>query len=186
MMPWQELKALESLLNPSVSNSSNEDSRDFAEERVYSSLTPGHIGPQQNQSQEKVSQEEEIEEQPVIDLDKEADLHRGCNQPEYQFVYKQAVSCNDVYMQMSEKDISSMSCEDLVLKVSLPGTEGLDDLELDVQTTYVRLLSPIYFLALYLPHKVNMERSSANWNAASSTLTITMPIVGRDICNQLK
>jgi len=42
------------------------------------------------------------------------------------------------------------------------------------------------FLALYLPHKVNMERSSANWNAASSTLTITMPIVGRDICNQLK
>ncbi len=27
-------------------------------------------------------QEEEIEEQHVIDLDKEADLHRGCNQPE--------------------------------------------------------------------------------------------------------
>jgi hypothetical protein len=27
-------------------------------------------------------QEEEIEEQHVIDLDKEADLHRNCNQPE--------------------------------------------------------------------------------------------------------
>jgi hypothetical protein len=27
-------------------------------------------------------QEEEIEEQHAIDLDKEADLHRGCNQPE--------------------------------------------------------------------------------------------------------
>ncbi len=33
-----------------------QDSRDFAEERVYSSLTPGHIGPQQNRSQEKVSE----------------------------------------------------------------------------------------------------------------------------------
>jgi hypothetical protein len=39
----------------------------------------------------------------------------------------------------------------------------------------------ISYLALFLPHKVNVERSSAKWDAVTSTLIVTMPIVGRDL-----
>jgi hypothetical protein len=35
-----------------------------------------------------------------------------------------------------------MSCEDLVMKIKLPGTEGLDQLDLDVHITYLKLVSP--------------------------------------------
>ena len=60
----------------------------------------------------------------------------------YEFLYKQAVATEDVYLGMSDKDPSSTSCEDLVLKVYLEGTQSMSELDLDVEDTHVKVRSP--------------------------------------------
>lgn len=42
----------------------------------------------------------------------------------YEFLYKQAVDTADNFLGMSGKDGSSTSCEDLVVRVELPGAAG--------------------------------------------------------------
>lgn len=42
----------------------------------------------------------------------------------YEFLYKQAVDTADNFLGMSSKDPSSTSCEDLVVRIQLPGAEG--------------------------------------------------------------
>ncbi len=42
----------------------------------------------------------------------------------YEFLYKQAVDTADNFLGMSAKDPSSTSCEDLVVRIQLPGAEG--------------------------------------------------------------
>lgn len=36
-------------------------------------------------------------------------------------------------------------------------------------------------MALILPQKVNVERSTAKWDAVTGTLIVTMPVCGRDL-----
>jgi hypothetical protein len=81
---------------------------------------------------------------------------------------------------MSDKDPSSTSCEDLVLKVYLEGTQSMAELDLDVEDTHVKVRSPRYKLGLHLPHKTNSERGSAKWDKKAQVLTITLPIVRED------
>jgi hypothetical protein len=40
------------------------------------------------------------------------------------------------------------------------------------------------YLALFLPHKVNKERSAAKWDPATTTLIVTLPIIERDWLSQ--
>lgn len=40
-------------------------------------------------------------------------------------MYKQAVESTDVFLGMSGKDESSNSCEEMVVKISLPGISGI-------------------------------------------------------------
>ena len=40
----------------------------------------------------------------------------------YEFMYKQAVETQDVFLGMGEKDPSSAQCEDMLLRIELPGT----------------------------------------------------------------
>ena len=40
----------------------------------------------------------------------------------YEFYYKQAVETQDAFLGMGDKDPSSTQCEDIVLRVELPGT----------------------------------------------------------------
>ncbi|XP_024537796.1 protein PIH1D3-like [Selaginella moellendorffii] len=108
-------------------------------------------------------------------------LNRPKIREKYEFVYKQAVTPNDVYLQMSDKTPSTIFCEELVMKIKLPDTESSSEIKLDVKPTYLKLTSPRYYLATYLPHKVNDTRSSATWDALSATLVLTMPMVDRNM-----
>ncbi|KAJ7529790.1 hypothetical protein O6H91_15G065700 [Diphasiastrum complanatum] len=116
-----------------------------------------------------------------IDDELEADEKAGYLKPEYTLIYKQAVTPNDIYLQMSSKNPSTICCEDLVMRVSLPDVETVDDMKLDVKPTHVKLSASIYFLAMHLPHKVDAVRSCAKWDAANCMLEITMPILERDL-----
>eukprot|EP00249_Psilotum_nudum_P010535 c22598_g1_i1 orf=482-733(+) len=78
---------------------------------------------------------------------------------------------------MSGKDPSSLSCDTMVLRVKLPQTESVNDIKLEVKPIYIKLSSPIYFLALYLPHSVEANKSSAKWEMDKETIVVTMPII---------
>ncbi|KAG0557697.1 hypothetical protein KC19_11G150000 [Ceratodon purpureus] len=186
MMNYNDIQALANLFGSC--RAAEEEDRDWSEPKVEA-LNPGHIGPQYSKNakggEEDEKKEKEKEEEPEIDLEKEDESHgRGRFTPEYEFVYKQAVTCSEVYIQMSEKDCSSLSCEDLVMRIKLPGTEELEEIDLDVGKTYLKLISPQYYLGLFLPHKVEKERSSAKWDPVTSTLIVTMPIIERDWLKQ--
>ncbi len=57
----------------------------------------------------------------------------------YEFMYKQAVESTDVFLGMSGKDESSTSCEDIVVRIELPGVSSASELDLDVKPTYIKL-----------------------------------------------
>ncbi|KAJ9512874.1 hypothetical protein QJQ45_029146, partial [Haematococcus lacustris] len=69
----------------------------------------------------------------------EDDVDDGRAVPEYEFMYKQAVGSADVYLGMSGKDESSGSCEDLVMKISLPAMNTMAELDLEVKSNYIKL-----------------------------------------------
>jgi len=109
------------------------------------------------------------------------DFDDGRIRPKFEFMYRQAVGTEDAYLGMGEKDPSSTQCEDIVLRVELPGTESMADLDLDVQEAYVRLQSPLYKLVMYLPHKVKSDEGSAKWDKNTEALKITMPRVREEL-----
>jgi len=98
--------------------------------------------------------------------------------PEYDILYKQSVGLEDVYLGMSDKDPSSNSCTQVVLRIKLP-EQKYSDLDLDVQKQSIILSSPDFRLATYLPYPVDHENGSAKWLQESSTLSITLSIDNR-------
>ena len=101
--------------------------------------------------------------------------------PKYEFLYKQAVSTADAFLGMAHnKDPGTRSCEDVVMKMYLPGTTAMRDLDLDVQKDRLRLRSALYKLSVYLPHVVDPDAGKAEWDAARECLKVTMPIAEED------
>ena len=104
----------------------------------------------------------------------------GRVEPDYEFLYKQAVTANDAYLGMGEKDPSSTQCEDLVLRVNLAGEESVADVNLDVQPQFAKLKSKMYKLVVYLPHRVDAGAGKALFDKKKGELSISMPIMRDD------
>ena len=130
------------------------------------------------------------------------DADDGRTVPEYSFYYKQAVQTGDVYLGLDPmgKDPTSTSCEDLVLSVELPDCTSTSDIDVDLasssitlltckqcvvtlhagRTWLVRSLSNNWLcgycsrLNTYLPHEVDSDKSIAQWDAKKHQLKITM------------
>ena len=54
-----------------------------------------------------------------------------------------------------------------------------------MQSTYIRLESPLYKLTVYLPHKVDEERGKAKWDKHKENLNIYLPIIRKHIVDEL-
>lgn len=102
-------------------------------------------------------------------------------EPEYQIMYKQKVGTEDVFLGLGGLDPSSRCCQDLLIRISLPGTKQ-NEITLDVDPSVLRLQAPKFALNLPLPHTVKDKDGSAKWDTSSSSLTITLPII-RDFFN---
>ncbi|KAJ9512770.1 hypothetical protein QJQ45_019076 [Haematococcus lacustris] len=171
--------------------------------------TPASIGPKELLNVKVPAPKARKDPKAIWDLSEvgdlvEDDVDDGRAVPEYEFMYKQAVGSADVYLGMSGKDESSGSCEDLVMKISLPAVHTMADdnddvadasaavgaaadtlfllvmaleLDLEVKSSYIKLNATAYKLSVYLPHTVMEERGSAKWDATKKTLTVTLPIV---------
>lgn len=121
-----------------------------------------------------------------VDENIDDDINDGRTRPKYEFLYRQAVGTEDAYLGSNDKDPSSTCCEDIVLRVELPGTQKIGDLDLDVQATHVRLESALYKLSMYLPHRVDEEKGAAKWDSKKETLTITLRIIRPDLADQFR
>jgi len=101
----------------------------------------------------------------------------GRPQPEYEIVFKQSVSAEDMFLGIDPLRNAGVACSDaLVLKVQLPDTK-LSEIDLDVRPTFVRVLAPSYRLKAYLPERVDEQKGDAKWDAAKGQLTVTLPVI---------
>eukprot|EP00730_Choanoeca_flexa_P011340 TRINITY_DN2468_c0_g1_i1.p1 TRINITY_DN2468_c0_g1~~TRINITY_DN2468_c0_g1_i1.p1 ORF type:complete len:140 (+),score=11.71 TRINITY_DN2468_c0_g1_i1:295-714(+) len=97
---------------------------------------------------------------------------RSCR---YDVKYKQAVTSEDMYLGMSNRNPSSASCEDIVIEVKLPQT-AYREVVLDVNDRVLDVACPKYRLYLPLPHPVNSKQGAAQWLAKQEILRITLPL----------
>ena len=70
--------------------------------------------------------------------DKDALIEDSRPKPKFEVLYKQKVGTEDIYLGMSGKDVSSNSCDELVLKIILPGAH-FKEIALDVKDQSIHL-----------------------------------------------
>jgi hypothetical protein len=58
-------------------------------------------------------------------------------QPEYEIVYKQKVTSEDIYLQMGNKTPATASCEDMIVKIKLPGVSKLADIDVNLYDKFL-------------------------------------------------
>lgn len=97
----------------------------------------------------------------------------GRTEAAYEIIYRQAVTPEDIYLQMGAKSPATASCEDMILSIHLPG-EVFTALELDVTNTEVNLSGFSHKLFLQLPHPIDPDLSKANWNQDDEKLSLTL------------
>ncbi|XP_055008080.1 protein PIH1D3 [Boleophthalmus pectinirostris] len=171
----QNLQALSALLNPQEGQKEEEDYETLS---ASAQLGPGSIGPKPKKDTPAVSgsiskskeiwSEEEVSEGSQFD-----DLNDQRPQPDYEVIMKQSVGTEDVFLGLSEKDPSSMSCEALLVKIKLPDTK-LADVVLDVKETFLDLRTPKYKLGLHLPHPVHSQEGKAQFFSDREELEVTL------------
>lgn len=164
---------------------SSSDSED--EEKLPSSaFGPGDIKPKkaeiknslENPLLKKVETKDEIaksmEEWEQMQRDDEEALDTR-KSPEYSIVYKQAITTEDVYLQMGLKTPATSSCEDMIVDIKLPDeTVGIDRMELVLEEGHVDLKTPVYRLKLTLPSKVSPAKSRAQFDVDKKILKLTL------------
>jgi len=58
-------------------------------------------------------------------------------QPEYEIVYKQKVTSEDIFLQMGSKNPSTTSCEDMIVKIKLPGVHKITEIDVNVYEKFL-------------------------------------------------
>lgn len=131
--------------------------------------SPAIVASENKSKASAIWDDEEIEAASVI----EQQGNDGRKRPDFEFLYKQALMVEDMYMNRGFKDSSSVCCEEVVLKIPLPG-EIFSNVNLDVTATTLLLQSPRYKLFLDLPHKVKDNKVKASFDSRTETLVVTM------------
>lgn len=148
-------------------------------------VNPGSIGPPKKQEKLGGSQVPNSQQAESSDIWSEEEIPEGGQgddeldprpAPEYEMIFKQAVTSEDMYLQMSGRNPSSSSCEDLVIKIKLPDTE-YSDVNLDVTDTFLDCRTPKYKLGVHLPHPVDSKNGKAQWDKSKNLLTVTVRLV---------
>ena len=96
-------------------------------------------------------------------------------QPEYKITYKQAVTTEDIYLQMGLKTPATSSCEEMVIDIQLSEeTVTIDQMDLNVEADAVYLQTPVYRLKLLLPHKIHPKQGRATFDSEKKVLKLTL------------
>ncbi|CAE1329074.1 Protein PIH1D3 [Acanthosepion pharaonis] len=160
-----------------------EEDSDSDGEQLYqgsASLGPGNIG--ETKKQEKptfkkdLSQSKDIWHPEEINAGSEFDsLSDPRPQPEYEILYKQSVTTEDIFLQMGNKTPNTSSCENMIIKIKLPNTE-MKNITLDVKSIFLDVRTPKYKLGLHLPNPVKEQESTAQWDSDQESLIVTLKL----------
>lgn len=82
-----------------------------------------------------------------------------------------------MYLGLGEKDPGSRQCEEMVVKVDLPGVESAADIDLDVKKHTILILTPKHKLSTFLPRPVQEDKGKAQWVSAKQQLRVVLPLV---------
>ena len=104
--------------------------------------------------------------------------------PKFEILYKQNVGTEDIYLGLSDKDISSNSCDQLLMKVYLPNT-NLKEIGLEVKEQSVHLTTPQYLLNHILQYKVFKDKTEAKWDKNKCLLLLNFLIKKKNILDEL-
>lgn len=99
-------------------------------------------------------------------------------QPEYVITYKQAVTTEDIYLQMGMKTPATSSCEAMVIEIDLPEEAvKIDEMDLKVEAKEIQLMTPVYRLKLPLPCRVDPKKSRAEYDVDKKVLKLTLKMI---------
>ena len=59
-------------------------------------------------------------------------------------VFKQAVGAEDVFLGMGNKNPTTASCEDLIVRIKLPSTQA-KDIDLDIKESFLDCRAPKWY-----------------------------------------
>lgn len=95
--------------------------------------------------------------------------------PEYQIIYKQFVTPEDIYLQIGNRTSSTASCEELCIDIRMPDESvGIEQMELNINQNDIDLKTPIYRLKLPLVQKINPDFGKAQWNREKKILRLNL------------
>ncbi|XP_015926642.1 dynein axonemal assembly factor 6 [Parasteatoda tepidariorum] len=94
--------------------------------------------------------------------------------PSYELIYRQSVTADDIYLQLSNKNPGSNSCENLVFKIQLKDTTSIEEITLKITAHSLLCTTKIYYLNLELPKNVDPGKCSAKWDQSSCILIVTL------------
>lgn len=81
----------------------------------------------------------------------------------------------NIFLQIGPKTPSSASCENLIIRIKMPGDKK-ENVALTVDTTSLNVNSSQYMLVLPLPHDINPDLSKANWDSEKESLILTLKL----------
>ncbi|XP_072293129.1 dynein axonemal assembly factor 6-like [Eucyclogobius newberryi] len=169
----QILQALSAFINPQT----EQEDKDGETLTPSARLGPGNIGPTPKDTpvlSASVSNSKDIWSEEEVAEGSHCDDHGDTRpQPEYEVIMKQSVGAEDVFLGLSGKDPSSMSCEALLVKIKLPDTR-LADVVLDINETFLDLRTPKFKLGLHLPHPVLSQEGKAQFFSEKEELEVTL------------
>jgi HSP20 family molecular chaperone IbpA len=183
VMNFQDWQNLDELINPA-----EECPLPNGGQPAAGGAGPGAIGGGLPLDDAVIPKPKRVEDQSIWDED-EVDEDDGLvidpsdkrKRPEYEILYKQEVSANDCFLGLDmEKDVGTTCCNEIVVKITLPG-ETMKDLDLDVQKTRLTVQSRKHILPLPLPYPVDHKNGSAKWDGAKSLLSVTLPLLREEL-----
>ncbi|KAJ3250944.1 Protein pih1d3 [Chytriomyces hyalinus] len=144
-------------------------------------LTPGSIGPSTAAAAKTLSSNsstkpasKDIWDDGEVD-EAAVDVHDPRPQPEYKLTYRQKVTSEDMYLQMSGKTPGIHDSDEVVVTIDLPGVQ-FSDIVLTCTETSLDMRCPKYKLLLHFPRTVRDQDGNATWNKSRNQLVVAMPI----------
>ncbi|XP_074076917.1 dynein axonemal assembly factor 6-like [Macrotis lagotis] len=173
------LQALSKLLSFPEEEENEDVERGLCPSSAVGALSPGTIGPAKKEgskvnppnntgNRKDIWDPEEVPEGSEFD-----DMWDPREQPEYDIIFKQQMGPEDVFLGMTRKDPSTACCEDLLVKIKLPGIKS-SDIALDIHEKVLDLRTPKHKLLLHLPHPVDSKTGKASFITETEILEVIL------------
>ena len=85
-----------------------------------------------NGKEKDIWQESEVEEGVKYEVRDDPRM-----QPDYDIIYKQRLTSEELFLQMGNKTPATSSCEDMVVKIKLPGVATVAEIDLNVHEKFL-------------------------------------------------